>query len=141
MKIEYLESQLQTARDARIQDAEELSKQVTELEEQLQASLRPDEQLTHRVASLEDQLRHAQAAQEQAVQEALGRMQAEKSVSEMDAVQVHHARWEATNAACEAKAAWNVVYAEAESELELIRSNKQMLAVMLAGLDQYCQDS
>lgn len=138
VKIEYLESQLEAARDQRLRDAEELEKQVSELEEQLQATLKPDEQLTQQVASLEEQLRHAQKAQKQAVEEALKKVQTETSASRATALREHHARWDAATLACDAKAAWMAVRDTAEGELELIRSNRETLAVLLAGLEQCC---
>lgn len=138
VKIEYLESQLEAARDQRLRDAEELEKQVSELEEQLQATLKPDEQLTQQVASLEEQLRHAQKAQKQAVEEALKKVQTETSASRATALREHHALWDAATIACDAKAAWMAVRDTAEGELELIRSNRETLAVLLAGLEQCC---
>lgn len=136
MKIEFLESQLQSAKEARIHDAEELSKQMSELEQQVQASLRPDEQLTQQVAFLEEQLRHAQTGQEQAVQEALEKLEADESASRAKALRTKRVRCDAAIAACTAGAAWSAVRDTAEGELELIRSNKEMLAVLLAGLDR-----
>lgn len=136
MKIEYLESQLQTAKDARIRDAEELARQISELEAQVQASLLPNEQLTEQVAALEEQLQHAQNAQEQAVQEALRQTEAQTQAAQTDVLRVRQARWEASAVACKASAAWNAVCETAEGELELVRANLETLAVLMAGLDQ-----
>ena len=137
MQIEYLEAQLQTAKDARLRDTEELARQISDLEDQVQASLRPNEQLTQQLASLEDQLQHAQAAQQQAVQEALRQKEAQAVASRTDSLRIQQVRWETSTAACKASTAWSAVCDTAEGELELVRSSLETLAVLMAGLDQY----
>lgn len=136
-KIEYLEAQLQAAREARLRDTEDLANQISVLEEQVQESLRPDEQLTQQVASLEEQLQHARSAQDQAVREALKRSEAEAKTSRANALQEQQTRWHASSAACKVASAWRTVHNTAEGELDLIRSNLETLAVLSAGLAQY----
>ena len=54
---------------------------------------------------------------------------------------MQHARWGAAVAACQASAAWKLVGDMAQGELELLRSNREMLSVLLAGVKEHCEVS
>lgn len=138
-RIEALEAQLQNAKEARLQDAEDLARQISVLEEEVQGHLRPDDRLTQYAATLEEQLAHAQAAREQAVSEAVEQSRTQAEVCRTRALKVQQGKWEAVTAACDASASWRAVRDAAEGELELVRSNREMLTVLLAGLGHYCQ--
>ncbi|KAI0095290.1 hypothetical protein BDY19DRAFT_1052980 [Irpex rosettiformis] len=139
LRIEALESQLLSAKEARLRDTEELAHQVTVLEQQVQGSLRSDEQVQMQLAALEERLAHAQVAQEQAVCEALKRAQWDAVRAQQEALKVHYLRWSVSTLACNAGAAWGTVKTAAESDLDYIRSSRQMLSVLLAGLDHTLQ--
>lgn len=139
LQIEALESQLRTAKDARLRDTEELAMQITLLEEKVRESLRPDEQLLQHAASLEEQLAHARSAREQAVKEALQQAQAAAARAQHDSLRKQQARWFVSAAARDAGSAWTSVRCVAESELEYVRASQDTLAVLLAGLDHMLQ--
>ena len=135
LRIEALEAQLLSAKEARLRDTEELAHQVTVLEQQVQESLRNDEQVQQQLGALEERLAYAQIAQEQAVCEALKKAQSDAVRSQQDALKVHYLRWSASTLACKASASWGTVQTMAASELDYIRSSRDMLSVLLAGLD------
>ncbi|OCH88590.1 hypothetical protein OBBRIDRAFT_757851 [Obba rivulosa] len=129
MQVELLQSELLNAKQARMRDAEELAKQISQLEEQVVGNLRVDDQRSEYIGSLEDQLRHAQASAEHAAEEA--RAQAQRAATARE----QQGKWELTCAAREAGSAWSAVRDTAEGELEFVRANREMLAVLLTGLD------
>ena len=137
-RIQSLESQLQSAKEARLQDASELARQISELEEQVVGNLKAEEQRTEHIASLEDQLARNRVQSERAVAEASKKAVAQAAVSRNAALKALNAKWCLAAAAREANAGWRVVGDTAEGELEMIRASREMLNVLLAGLDQ-CQ--
>lgn len=133
--IQALEHQLATSREARLQDVDDLSRQVSALEEQIvQASLRPDEKLVQHAASLEEQLADVQAAQNEAIEHAMEQAKENALATHAAALQKQQAMWILSTAACEARAAWRDVRNIAEGELELVRSSRETLTALLAGL-------
>lgn len=135
-EIESLESQLQMAKAARLRDTEELAKQITQLENQVHGNLHVDSERMEYIVSLEEQLRQAQVVREQAVHEALVQMQERAQAMHAAAIKQQQDRWALMCCATDVKDAWGTVRDTAEGELELVRANKDMLAVLLAGLDQ-----
>ena len=95
------------------------------------------EQRAEQIAVLEEMLRDAQAAQEQSVKDAARKAEDAMSASRAAALQVRQvqARAEVASAAKEARSAWFCVRETAESELELVRANRGMLGLLLAGLE------
>ncbi|KAI0344139.1 hypothetical protein BDW22DRAFT_1483250 [Trametopsis cervina] len=139
LRIEALEAQLAMAKDARLRDTDDLARQVTALEEQVQGSLRPVEQLQQYAASLEEQLAHTNAMRERAVGEALKQAQVDAVRAQQDLLKTQRIRWNAGTLACSAGVAWNTVKITAESELDYVRSSRETLSVLLAGLDRTLQ--
>ncbi|KZT65578.1 hypothetical protein DAEQUDRAFT_519592 [Daedalea quercina L-15889] len=135
-EMESLESQLQTAKAARLRDTEELAKQISELEQQIHGNLHVDVERMEYITSLEDQLRQAQVVREQVVQEALQQMQERLSIAHFAALREQQQKMVAVSCAGSATEAWSAVRDVAEGELELIRANRETLTVLLAGLDQ-----
>ena len=135
-EIESLESQLQTAKAARLRDTEELAKQISELEQQIHGNLHVDAERMEYITSLEGQLRQAQAVREQAIQEALEQMQQRASVAHFAARREQQQKLATVSCAGSAAEAWSAVRDVAEGELELVQANRDMLSVLLAGLDQ-----
>ena len=139
-QIQSLEQQLAAAKLARIRDADELAGQVGALEQQMRNSLavreRNAEEQTAYIISLEEQLSRAIAVREEAVQQAA--KQAADSVMQLHtaAVRVEARKWEFTCAARVASMEWSSVRAIAEGEMDFVRSNRDMLNLLLAGLDQ-----
>ncbi|RPD58362.1 hypothetical protein L227DRAFT_577072 [Lentinus tigrinus ALCF2SS1-6] len=136
-QMQSLEEQLHAAKEARMRDAEELARQISELEQQVHGNLAIEGQRTEQIAVLEEMLREAQAAQEKSVKDVARKAEDALCASKAAALQAKQAqaRSEVAFAAREVGAAWFCVRETAESELELVRSNREMLAVLLAGLD------
>ncbi|EPT04393.1 hypothetical protein FOMPIDRAFT_1040153 [Fomitopsis schrenkii] len=135
-EIESLESQLQTAKAARLRDTEELAKQVSELEQQIHGNLYVDAERMEYITSLEGQLRQAQTVREQAIQEALEQMQQRASVAHFSAMREQQLKLDTASCAGSAAEAWSAVRDVAEGELELVQANRDTLNVLLAGLEQ-----
>ncbi|KAI0961140.1 hypothetical protein AcV7_000322 [Taiwanofungus camphoratus] len=134
--IESLENQLETAKLARLRDADELSRQISQLEERIHGNLNVDTQRLEYITSLEEQLRQARVLREQVVQEALLQMQQNIEASHITVLNSQQEKWGLVCSAREVTSAWGAVRNTAEGELELIRANRDTLAVLLAGLDQ-----
>ncbi|OBZ79247.1 Dol-P-Glc:Glc(2)Man(9)GlcNAc(2)-PP-Dol alpha-1,2-glucosyltransferase [Grifola frondosa] len=108
-QIQSLESQLHNAKEARLRDAEELAKQISQLEEQVHGNLLVDSQRLEQIAVYEEELRQAHTQREQAVQEAT--MQAQGAIQAAQAtaqgVQGLQSKWEMVAASQLASAAWS----------------------------------
>lgn len=135
-RIQSLEDQLQSAKQARLADASELAKQISDLEEKIHGNLRTEEQRTDHITSLEDQLMKGKMERERAVAEAMKKAAERAAKERAAAVKVFNAKWSLADAAREAGACWRTVGSVAEGELEMIRASREMLSVLLAGLAQ-----
>lgn len=141
-RIETLEAQLAAATEARLRDTEDLARQISALEEQIHGNLgagRPDDRLAQYAAELEEQLAQAQVVRDGAVADALKQAALDAVASQAAALQCQQAKVDLAAAACDARAAWGAVRCTAEGELEMVRSNRETLAVLLAGLDHSLQ--
>ena len=138
MLIEELENQLRTAKEARMRDAQELSAQVAELEQKMHENRRNDEQRLNVICSLEDEVRQMQVVREQAVQKAITRTQEASRISLEAALRAQQDKWEVSCVAKSTCSAWLTVRETAEAELELVRSSRDTLALLLSSLTQ-CQ--
>ncbi|KAI0662500.1 hypothetical protein C8Q70DRAFT_562995 [Cubamyces menziesii] len=136
-QMQSLEQQLHAAKEARLRDAEDLAKQISQLEEQVHGNLLVDNQRVEQISVLEEMLRDAQTAQDKSVKDAARRAEEAMSAARAAALQVRQVEVKATLAlaAREAGAAWSTVRDTAESELDFVRANREMLSVLLAGLD------
>lgn len=135
-EIESLESQLHMAKAARLRDTEELAKQISHLEEQVHGNLHVDNERMEYINSLEEQLRNAHAMREQAIQEALLHIQERAHATHAAAMRVQQQKWELMYCAQGVTDAWGAVRDTAQGELDLIRANREMLTVLLTGLDR-----
>ncbi len=137
-QMQSLEEQLHAAKEARMRNARELAQQMSTLAEQVHGNLAVESQRTEQIAVLEEILRDAQAAQDQSAKDAARRAEDAASASRAAALQVRQVQAKAQigSAARETRAAWYCVRETAESELELVRGNREMLGLLLAGLEQ-----
>lgn len=139
-QLQSLEEQLHKAKESRAREASELAQQVSFLEEQTQsrvnATERTNEERSAYIASLEDQLRHAEAYRDQAIEEALGKSEARIRASQEMYMQQQHRKWELAFDARNIASNWEKIHSLAEDELHSIRADRELLAVLLAGLDQ-----
>ncbi|GJE85898.1 hypothetical protein PsYK624_019770 [Phanerochaete sordida] len=142
-RIAALEAQLAAATEARLRDAEELAQQISTLEEQVHGNLAKPEadKLARYAASLEEQLAQAQILRDEAVAEALKRAALDAVASQRATLQKQQAMWSVSAAACDAHSAWRAVKCTAEGELEAVRSSREVLNALLAGLSQSLQQS
>lgn len=141
-RIESLEIQLASATEARLRDTEELAGQISALEEQIVTNISSkadDDKWSQYAASLEKELAQARIMRDEAVADALKRAAVDAIASQTATLRRQQTTLEITTAACEAGAAWKTVQCTAESELEMVRSNREMLTVILAGLDHSLQ--
>ncbi|KAI0757335.1 hypothetical protein C8Q80DRAFT_1133119 [Daedaleopsis nitida] len=136
-QMQSLEEQLHAAKSARMRDAEELARQISELEQQVHGNLFVDGQRSEQIAVLEEMLREAQTAQEKAVKDATRKAEEAICASKAAALQARQAQAKSVIAlaARDAGAAWCCVRTTAESERELVRANREMLSLLLVGLD------
>lgn len=140
-QIHLLEDQLHASRESRRRDESELTEQVLQLEDRLKASLSsPSRESVNSMttgdhsacrAALEERIWHAEAAQQQAVEEAVSRWNAEHIA---DRTRVHQSA-ALSAAARDAEHSWKHVLATAEGALEIIHSNRETLTVLLSNLD------
>ena len=136
-QMQELEAQLHAAKEARRRDADELARQISALEQQVHGNLLVESQRVEQIAVLEEMLHDAQSAQDLSARAAQRRAEdalAACRVASLQARQVQ-ARADLALAAREAGAAWVTVSHTAESERELVRANRDMLSLLLAGLD------
>ena len=136
-QMQALEEQLHAVKEARRRDAEELARQIAALEEQVHASLLVESQRAEQIAVLEEMVRDAQTAQDRSARDAQRRAEDAAGASRAAALQARQvqARAELAIAAKEVGGAWVAVRHTAESEMELVRGNREALGLILAGLD------
>ena len=136
-EIESLRAQLSAATEARLRDTEDLARQISALEEQIHGNLasKTDDRWSQYASSLEEQLARAQSARDEAVAHALKQAALDAAASQTAEMYRQQAALAVATAARDARAAWKSVECTAESELEMVRSSREMLSVLLAGLD------
>lgn len=136
-QMQSLEEQLFAAKAARLRDAEELAKQIAELEQQVHGNLLVESQRSEQIAVLEEMLRDAQSVQDKSIKDAARKAEDAVCASKAAVLQARQvqAKSEITLAARDAGTAWFRVRDTADSELELVRANREMLSLLLAGLD------
>ncbi|TFK57606.1 hypothetical protein OE88DRAFT_1651427 [Heliocybe sulcata] len=137
-RIGELESQLREAQELRVREEEAVARQMSQLEEQLRTSLsvrdKANEEKEAYINTLHEQLSQVEAAREQAVQEAVGETQASAKASYTAALSSHKKQCELISLATGITARWVNVVDVAEGELEFVRSSKETLSTLLAGL-------
>jgi hypothetical protein len=139
-RLQSMEEELHLLKESRVREAEDLASKVSFVEEQLHENLeareRKDEERIAYAASLEDQLRHEQGRREQAVEEAIAKTQEDARAQQETISNAVQQRWQAGCLAQKAAATWGAAQDLADSELDFVRTGRDMLSVLLAGLDQ-----
>jgi hypothetical protein len=135
-RVQAAEHEVQLLKAARAREAEETGRRVSALEERLRESdevrEREDEERAAEIVSLEDHLRQADGSREEAVRAAVQAAQASQDAE----MRKQRLNWQLVHCAGRAAGAWSSVQGLAESELELVRSNREMLAVLMAELER-----
>ena len=138
-QLQSLEEQLHNAKELRARETSELAQQVSLLEEQMQSRVnatdRVNEERSAYITSLEDQVRHAEDHRDRAIEEVLANSEARSRASQEVFMQQQHRKWEFVSGARDVARIWEKVYGLAEDELETIRADRELLAVLLAVLD------
>jgi len=80
-------------------------------------------------------VRHAEAHRDRAIEEVLANSEARTRASQEVVMQQQHRKWEFVSDARDVARIWEKVYGLAEDELETIRADRELLAVLLAVLD------
>jgi len=139
-RLESLEEEIRLLKVTRERDLHELVQQVSTLETELRGNMeareRQIEEKTACIASMEDQLRHAHGFREEAVQAAVRKAQEIAQASHNATLQAYRQHWQLAGIAGNVATAWISVQESAESELETVRSTRQMLSVLIFALDQ-----
>ena len=133
-RINALEAQLGTAKEARMREVADLAAQVSALENQMHASLENRERVSEERASLEEQLRGSAVARESAVQDAVKRVTEDMARTRLRAETAARRRCEIAAAAHDAATSWMSVRDVAEGELDFVRSQRETLSFLLASL-------
>ncbi|KZV70316.1 hypothetical protein PENSPDRAFT_752636 [Peniophora sp. CONT] len=135
-------SKLEGAKAARMRDAKELSEQVALLERQMRVAMEARENAAAehaaRVSALEVQL--AQAEEERRVENERVKAEARREAAEeaKRSVGKETKRWQAVCAVGETIRRWEGVGSSARTELEDLKAGREVLAVLLGGLDRGC---
>jgi hypothetical protein len=138
--MQSMEEEIHNLKQARLHDAEELEKQVGQLENELRGDLemrdRTEEDRVVHIASLEEKLRRAEAYHEQAIGDVIERTR-ETAQDEADAeLRLQTAKTSALWSARVAGTQWAFVRDFAESELDAIQGDREVLSALLADLDE-----
>ncbi|VDB93493.1 unnamed protein product [Peniophora sp. CBMAI 1063] len=135
-------SKLEGAKAARLRDAKELSEQVALLETQMRAAMdaRESAAAEHaaRVSALEAQLAAAEEERRLEAERVKAEARREAAEEAKKSVGKETRRWQAVCAVGETIRRWEHVGSSARSELEDIKAGREVLAVLLGGLDRGC---
>lgn len=138
--LQALEEELHRSKEARLRETDELERQVSFLEQQLHSNVETREKANDEraayCASLEDQLRHAEAFRDQAIETAVAEAEKRIRASWAGELRAEQRKWKLTSTAHGAAMEWKSVHSAAENELDAIKADREMLTVLLAGLDQ-----
>ncbi|KAF7320168.1 hypothetical protein MKEN_00801300 [Mycena kentingensis (nom. inval.)] len=138
-QMQAMEEEIHNLKQARMRDADELRKQVGDLEYELRGNLelrqRADEDRSAQIASLEDQLRDADASRvielDSVVEETRATTRAEANAI----LKTEKAKTSAVWGARVAGTQWAFVKDFAESEMETIKGEREVLSALLTQLD------
>ncbi|KAJ7225953.1 hypothetical protein GGX14DRAFT_642074 [Mycena pura] len=139
-QMQSMEEEIHNLKQARLQDAEQLRRQVADLEHEVRGSLgvrqRADEDRMAHITSLEDALRQADAARDQAIDDAVAQTRASGQVEADAALRTQEAKTCALWCARVAGTQWAFVRDFAESDLDAIKGEREVLAALLADLHE-----
>ncbi|KAJ7785848.1 hypothetical protein B0H16DRAFT_1488252 [Mycena metata] len=139
-QLQSMEEEIHNLKQARLRDAEDLEQQVARLENELRGSLetraQTEEDRTAHIASLEDQLRHAAALHDRAIGDVAERTRENAEAEAEAALRVQNAKTSAVWSARVAGTQWAFVRDFAESELDALKGDREVLSALLADLDE-----
>ncbi|KAJ7770901.1 hypothetical protein DFH07DRAFT_686369, partial [Mycena maculata] len=139
LQLQGMEEEIHNLKQARARDAEALAEQMGHLEDQLRGSLemreRAEEDRTARIARLEDQLRQADVSHDQTIGDVVAQTRESAQAEAEVALKLQNAKTSAVWSARVAGTHWAFVRDFAESELDVIQGDREVLAALLADLD------
>jgi hypothetical protein len=134
-----MEEEIHNLKEARSREAEELTQQVGYLEDRMRGNIeareRGDEDRAAYMASLEDHLRQAQAFRDQAVEDAIAKTQESAQLSREAALRSRQHIWEVACVARVAATEWTSVRDLADSELDMVKQDREVMLVLLSELE------
>ncbi|KAJ7124764.1 hypothetical protein C8R43DRAFT_33557 [Mycena crocata] len=140
LQMQAMEEEIHNLKQARLWDAEELEKQVVHLEDELRGNLemrdRTEEDRTAHIASLEDQLRQADMAHDQAIGDVVVQTRERAQTEAESVLRSQQAKTTALWSARVVGTHWAFVRDFAESELDALHGDREVLAALLADLDE-----
>ncbi|KAF8971472.1 hypothetical protein BDZ97DRAFT_1786702 [Flammula alnicola] len=131
-QVQAMEEEMQHLRLAHAHEREETQKQVAYMEAQWRAG---DERAAY-AADLEARLRQAHVSREQAVEDAVARVWEEAKRAHAMQLKAEGLRCEMGASARLAASGWGAVRDACEVELDVVRSDRGVLSLLLAQLDQ-----
>ncbi|KAF8632592.1 hypothetical protein AX15_001798 [Amanita polypyramis BW_CC] len=140
IRLQTMEEEMHNLKEEHKRETSELSMQLSQMQGWLYEKEDDEDQLaverTAYTALLEEQLKEAHVSREKAIQDEIVRYKERERASRKDAHGLQRIVVEATCAATVAQAGWDSVHGLSEAELEMIRSDRQLLSVILAELDR-----
>lgn len=138
-RIQSLEKQLHNEREAHEKSARELAQQVTEVEAALRAHMEATErrmaERDAQIATLQGQLKQSSRSKKNELEQAVEQTRVKAATTYSNNLQMIHTKWEAAGAGQQAAGSWSAVASLFGGHLELVKTNREVLAVLLSGLD------
>ncbi|KAF7437164.1 hypothetical protein PC9H_004000 [Pleurotus ostreatus] len=138
-QMQVMEKEIHTVKNTRRQDEENLTQQLdcleTNMREQLEARERTECERQVYIASLELRLQQTDAAQSEAVDDAVAKAAEALRRSHARALRVESCKWTAAYSAREASSKWFSIRDEAQILLEDVNQDREVLAILKAELD------
>ena len=138
-RIQTLEKQLHYEREAHEKSARELARQVTEVDTGLRVHIEATErkiaERDAQIIALQGQLKQLNDSKKHELGQAVEQTRVQATTTYSDNLQMVHTKWEAAAAGQQAAGSWSTVASMFGGHLELIKSNREMLATLLSGLD------
>jgi len=138
-RIQSLEKQLHYEREAHERSARELAQQVTEVDTGLRAHIEATERKTAerdaQIVTLQGQLKQLNGSKKRELDQAVEQTRVQAATTYSDNLQMVHMKWGAAAAGQQAAGSWSTVASLFGGHLGLIKSNREMLATLMSGLD------
>lgn len=139
LQLQSMEEEIHNLKQARIREAEQLEMQVGHLESELRGALelreRADDERVAHIAVLEDRLRQADELRDESMEVAEQTRESAEADAEA-AVRMQRAKTSAVWSARVAGTHWAFVRDFAESELDVVKGDREVLAALLSDLEE-----
>lgn len=138
-RIQSLEKQLHYEREAHEKSARELAQQVTEVDTGLRVHIEATErkiaERDAQIVALQGQLKQLGSSKKHELNQAVEQTRVQAATAYSTNLQTVYMKWEAAAAGQRAASSWSTVASLFGGHLELIKSNREVLATLLSGLD------